>query len=135
MLGLTIAAALLHAPNPCYVPGAPAGLPGCPVWRRIDANDDGTLFADPATLRRSGSRFELTVRIVFAQDDGGGFESVVAHYRYDCAARTSTLLSVTGYDARGNTVPDPEAGKGEEPPDPAPDDSPGGAMLRAYCQP
>ena len=103
MIELLIAGFVLQPQaDPCHAVPAPRPLPaGCTRWRTTDRLVSSFTDIDPAPVRREGDRFEILFRTVLRQDDANGVRSTVHLYRYDCRARTVTLLRDSDYNAAG----------------------------------
>lgn len=134
MIDLMLAALLLQAPNPCHALDAATTRPrGCPAWRYTGRADGDDTWMDPASLRRSGTGFDLIERVVFAQPIGATRSAIVA-MRYDCTRRTAAPLHVTLYDARGGRL----GAETQTGPDAAPQVPPPGSWnaraLIEYCR-
>lgn len=135
MLDLLLAAAMLQPPGPCHAADVRPDRPGCPAWRSVFRNPDmGEWFADPASLVRGGSGFELRIRFVYAEAGEGEIRSVVAGFRYDCAARTVAIGQGHAYDAAGAQLDEEEPAEDHTAPVPVAPGTPEAAVLAAYCQ-
>jgi hypothetical protein len=93
----------------------------------------GELFADPASLRRDGTRFELRLRFLYAEAGAGEVRSIVSAFRFDCAARTVAMGGGHGYDAAGAQLDEEEPREDFTPPAPVAPDAREAAVLAAYC--
>jgi len=135
MIGLAFAAALLQAANPCHAADVAPDRTGCPVWRPVHRDERGAWFADPASLVRGGQGFDLRIRFLYAGADEGEGEirSVVAGFRYDCAARTVAIGQGHAYDAAGAQLDEEEPAEEHTAPAPVAPDTPEAAVLAAYC--
>ncbi len=132
MIDLLLAAALLQ-PASCYAAGAGGGLPGCPDWRSVTRDREGEVYIDPATLERSGDMITVITRIVYARGDENGTRSHVTRARFDCARRTSAILHLATYDARGRRLDDWEVSGEPAEPRPVEPNSPGQTIINALC--
>lgn len=137
MLDLLIAAALAQAPapapDPCYAVGAPPPA-RCPAWRSHYRDALGEMSADPASLRRDGASFEIRARVVFAEANEIGARTILGTYRYDCGARTATLLHFAAYDADGAALGEADADGENARTEAVSAGSPNEALLDAYCE-
>jgi len=133
MIELLIGVALLQTGDPCHAVPQGQTARSCPLWRSAFRNARFEIFANPASVVRTGGTFEISLRIVYAADVVRRTRSAVARHRYDCAARTSVMLHITTYDAAGAVVEDRDALSDENAPLPAPPGSPSAVQLAAYC--
>lgn len=101
MIELMIASALLQAADPCHAAAAVPGRTGCPAWQLLARTAENAAWLDPASVRRTGARVEVSVRIVFASAQDEGVRSAVMRHAYDCATRTGATLHISLYDAAG----------------------------------
>ena len=102
MIGLLVAAMLQPQADPCYAVPAPRPLPaGCPRWEVTERLVSNFSYIDAAPVRRTGDTFEIRFRTVLRQTNDNNVRSNVHLYRYDCRARTVTLLSTSDYSAAG----------------------------------
>ena len=135
MLDLLLAMALLQTyPAQCNAVPASGAQTRCPQWRLIGRDPEGDFFIDPSSIYRRGHSFDVWERVIFPRALNG-VRSAQSRSRYDCRARTSTLLSVIFYDARGavareGTVMMPD----ERVATPSPPGSTYGMVLARYCQ-
>lgn len=132
MLDLMIAAVLQQQPvDPCYTAGIPPV--GCPAWRSLYRGGGGEMFAEPASVRRDGDRFEVRVRVLFDEPGDGGARTLVGTYRYDCRAQTSAMLHFSAYDGGGRRLADADATGPDAQPQTAEAGTPNAAVLDAFC--
>lgn len=133
MFDLILTAALLQAPDPCHAADVPANRPSCPAWRLVLRNAQGAWFADPASLVRGGAGFDLRIRFIYPEAGDGEIRSVVAGFRYDCAARTVAIGHGHAYDAAGAQLDEEEPAEEHTAPAPVGPGTPEAAVLAAYC--
>lgn len=133
MLDLMLAAALLQAEAPCHAAARPPVPAPCPAWRALHRDARGAWFADPASLVRGGAGFDLRIRFVYAEAGPGEIHSVVAAYRFDCAARTVAIGGGHAYDEAGAQLDEEEPAEEHTAPVPVAPDTPEAAVLAAYC--
>ena len=133
MIDLLLAAALLQTADPCHAVPQGETARACPAWRSTGRTDRFEVFVNPASLARRGNTFEISLRIVYAAANPGGMRSGVSRQRFDCAARTNTMLHLTTYDAAGAVQIDRDAHAREAAPATAPPGSPNEALLTEFC--
>jgi hypothetical protein len=133
MLDLIIAAALLQATDMCHAAALPPGRAACPAWRAMHRDDRGQWFADPASLVRGGALFDIRIRFVYAEAGAGEIHSIVAAYRFDCAARTVAIGGGHAYDEAGAQLDEEEPAEAHTAPAPVGPGTPEAAMLAAWC--
>lgn len=91
MLTLILAAALAQA--------QPA-----PAWRAVHRSEVSEVSVDPASLRRDGQSFDITVRAVFHRVTQQGLKSGISRHRYNCARQSIVTLHVHFFDINGRTI-------------------------------
>ncbi|HEX8644468.1 MAG TPA: surface-adhesin E family protein [Allosphingosinicella sp.] len=72
-------------------------------WWLIDHNARATTFADRESVDEAGQRRTIWVRIELPP--GGRISATSTHWRYDCAARTSEMLTTIGFDPSRRALP------------------------------
>lgn len=130
MLDLIIAAALSQAASQAASQVAPG-----PEWRLAFRADGGEVFVDPASLRREGTMFDITVRSVFERVQPTGMKSAVTRHRYDCARQSVLVLNIHALDANGGTIRNGPPQGVLSLPRPAGGRSAHAAILTTYCPP
>lgn len=120
MFDLIVAAALHQA--------APA-----PLWRSVYRYEGGEIFVDPASLRRDGDRFEITLRALFARVQPSGMKIGISRNRYNCARQSFVTLHVHYLDENGATIENRPARGFAARDRPVGGGSANAAILRDYC--
>jgi len=133
MLDLLLAMALFQTPAQCNAVPASGAQTRCPQWRLIDRDSLGESFIDPASIYRRGNSFDVWERVIFPRALNG-VRSAQTRTRYDCRGRTSTLLSVIFYDARGAVARTMVMMPDELVAAPSPPGSTSAMVLARYCQ-
>lgn len=132
MIDLLIAAVLQQLPvERCYAVATPPA--SCPAWRSLYREGGGEMFVEPASVRRDGDRLEVRVRVLLDQAGNGGVRTYLGTYRYDCRARTATMLRFAAYDAGGGELENAPATGAEAEPQRAAAGTPNAAVLDALC--
>lgn len=93
---LSIAAALAAQSQAAPAPGA--------NWQQIGVENGMTVFLDPASIRRTGSKARFSTRAVMAAPMPDGSTSGAADLEFDCAARTGALYSLRLFAADGRVT-------------------------------
>ena len=79
-------------------------------WERVHADAQGEQSYDPASVRRTGERVRVTMRLAPIASRSNTAPSYIADYDFDCAGQTSALLSVREFGPEGEALrsTDPE---------------------------
>jgi hypothetical protein len=84
------------APLPQPVTPAAVAAPS-PGWRLLERDDAGSLYVDPASVRREQSLVMLRTLIDFNSNAVSGAYSTIAWYESDCGKRTLRQVQSKGY--------------------------------------
>lgn len=107
--------------------------PMLPRWKVVISSADGEHAYDPQTLKRSGDKVEVFVRVRMPTEDGGTLLGVLK-YRYDCKAWTARRLNGTLFELdgkqRGETR---ELSESEQQERPIATDSPNDDVAKLIC--
>ncbi|HYD11752.1 MAG TPA: surface-adhesin E family protein [Allosphingosinicella sp.] len=104
-----------------------------PQWRSVHRSERGEVFVDPASLRRDGDMFEITIRALFARVQPSGMKSGITRNRYNCARQSFVTLHVRYFDADGATMEDRPARGFAAQDRPVGAGSPNATILAEYC--
>jgi hypothetical protein len=104
-------------PGPAPAPTSPPAAAAAPAWAEFEVLSDATIYVDPASISRQGSRADMWVLIDYRspQPDLTGKQvlSDKLQYRYDCQARTQSAVATSAHagpmasGALVNINPDP----------------------------
>lgn len=75
--------------------------PSCPIWRFLGTSVDADTFADPTTLRRTATGFEIRQRVIYHRASHG-IRTAIVRSLYDCQSRMFSALGIIHYTARGS---------------------------------
>jgi len=72
-----------------------------PRWTVFETLPEGVIYIDPASITRTGNQADMWVLIDYKQPQadasGKPIRSDTLHYRYDCTARTFTILASSAH--------------------------------------
>jgi hypothetical protein len=72
------------------------------VWQIVDSSSLGAYFIDQASVRRDGDSVTVTTKFVAEGRSAG--RTLTSEHRFDCRARTSTVLRTVVRDRDGRDV-------------------------------
>ena len=138
MLDLIIAAALAQvqaAPrtDPCMAVAPIAASRSCAIWETTGRTEELESSVNAASILRSGDRFEIWDRVVFAQDREEGARIVVMQHRHDCRRRSYQTLHLAIYDARGTLLYEEVPTGAGAAPEPVVAGSPAATVHTRFC--
>jgi hypothetical protein len=131
------AIALMALASIVLLPNARAQTAAPSPWERVGTYEGRTLYIDPTTARRSGSRIQVftitDLKEANATARGRQYSSKKALLEFDCSKRTLKVLQDTWYTKRmgqGETV---FLTDGPQGPYPVQSDSPGEMFFNSAC--
>jgi hypothetical protein len=107
-------------------------------WERVGVYEGRTLYIDPTTSRRSGSRIQIFTIVDLKEPNatarGRKYFSKKALLELDCSQRTFTVLQDTWYTRRmGQGEPVFQTDSGPQGPYPIQSDSPSELFWKGAC--
>ena len=103
-------------------------------WVRTGQGDGFTDYVDVDSISTEGNRRTVWQRRVMDAPDENGVASVLARLRYDCNARTFSMLSLSERRCDGSVIQTIEATPAEQSPNDVPPNSVGEAAMNLACR-